>query len=298
MSWPDIVRSLRIKCGAKQDALSSLVGVSQATISRWESGRQLPSEFYRQKLLDLYRHHVAVDPTGFRGGTGDGASKFLVHLDQDLRHLYVDARGKCYNDQAVDEMLGRHPWETWLSPAAQSRFEAICRQAMASGQDGEFDHSGALSLYRTRVSWKPERKRLEVETSRVECDVPQIEAESVAALLTGCRSIGLVKADDERIRGANDAFLDLIGRNRDHLVTGGIRWADIIPPEFAERDRRVLSDLRRKGELEPYETEYFHHDGGRVPVLLAGRALRPEPLLIVVTVIDVSRRRVPSLPQI
>lgn len=294
MSWPDIVRSLRLRCGAKQDALSSLVGVSQATISRWESGRQLPSEFYRHKLLDLYRHHVVVEPVGLRGATGADPSKFLVHLDKELRHLYVDAQGKCYNDQAVDEMLGRHPWETWLPPGARPRFEAMCRQAMESGQDGEFDHSGTVSLYRTRISWKPERRRLEVETCRIEREVPQVDAESVAALLMGCRSIGVVTADDKCILGANDAFLDLIGSSRERLARGGIRWAEITPPEFAEKDRRALSDLRRKGEFVPYEKECFHHDGGRVPVLLAGRALRLEPLLVVATVIDVSRQRSPS----
>lgn len=291
MGWPNIVRSLRLRCGTKQDALSSLIGVSQATISRWESGRQLPSEFYRQKLLGLYRHHVAVESAGFRRGGGAGPSKFMVHLDKDLRHLYVDDQGKCHSDHAVDEMLGRHPWETWLPPGARLRFEAMCRQTMASGQDSEFDHSGSVSLYRTRISWKPERRCLLVETCRIEREVPQVDAESIAALLTGCRSIGVVTADVERILGANDAFLDLIGSSRERLDRSGIQWAEITPPEFAEKDRRALSDLRRKGEFVPYEKEYFHHDGGRVPVLLAGRALQLEPLLVVVTVIDVSQQR-------
>lgn len=296
MGWPDIVRSLRFRCGVKQDALSSIIGVSQATISRWESGRQLPSEFYRRKLLDLYRHHVAVETSGLRGGAGVDPSKFLVHLDKDLRQLYVDAQGKCYNDQAIDEMLGRHPWETWLSPELRPRFEAMCREAMASGEEGEFDHSGTVSFSRTRISWKPERRRLEVETRRMEHEVPQVDTETVAALLMGCRSIGIVTADDECVWGANDAFLRLIGSSRQHLAQGGIRWAEITPPEFVERDRRALSDLRRKGEFAPYEKEYLHNNGGRVPVLFAGRALRLEPLLVVATVIDVSGRQPSGQP--
>lgn len=48
---------------------------------------------------------------------------------------------------------------------------------------------------------------------------------------------------------ANDAFLDLIGHNRDDLAAGRISYQSITAPEWAADDRRALEQLRAAGEL-------------------------------------------------
>src|SRR5208283_1595637 len=40
------------------------------------------------------------------------------------------------------------------------------------------------------------------------------------------------------------------------------------PPEWRERDKRTLVELREFGAAQPYEKEYFRKDRSRVPVLL------------------------------
>jgi PAS domain S-box-containing protein len=69
---------------------------------------------------------------------------------------------------------------------------------------------------------------------------------------------------------ANDAFLHLVGQNRDDLVSGRIRWTDLTPPEWRERDRRALAELSSNTIAQPYEKEFFRKDGSRVPVLVGG----------------------------
>jgi PAS domain S-box-containing protein len=70
-----------------------------------------------------------------------------------------------------------------------------------------------------------------------------------------------------RILEANDAFLHLVGHDRDDLVSGRMRWTDLTPPEWRERDRPALADQSSPPIARPYEKEFFRKDGSRVPVL-------------------------------
>ena len=73
-----------------------------------------------------------------------------------------------------------------------------------------------------------------------------------------------------RVLETNDAFLRLVGHDRDDLVSGRVRWTDLTPPEWRERDRRALAELTSNTTAQPYEKEFFRKDGSRVPVLIGG----------------------------
>ena len=74
---------------------------------------------------------------------------------------------------------------------------------------------------------------------------------------------------DGRVLEANDAFLRMIGYDREDLILGRIRWTELTPPEWLERDiERWLPEHRTSGHLQPFEKEYFRKDGSRVPVLI------------------------------
>jgi PAS domain S-box-containing protein len=77
---------------------------------------------------------------------------------------------------------------------------------------------------------------------------------------------------DGRILEANDAFLYLLQYGREDLVSGGVRWTDLTPAEWRERDERATADLKSTGTVRPYEKEFLRKDGSRVPVLI-GAAL-------------------------
>ena len=79
--------------------------------------------------------------------------------------------------------------------------------------------------------------------------------------------VGLATSDDSCVLDANDAFLAIVGRKREELLSRGIGWESITPEEFRLSGGRTLTDLWRRGAANPSEEEFVRPDGTRVPVL-------------------------------
>jgi PAS domain S-box-containing protein len=96
------------------------------------------------------------------------------------------------------------------------------------------------------------------------------EREGRIRRLVDANIIGIVICDvDGRIHEANDAFLRMVGYDREDLVSQSIHWMDMTPPEWRERDEQQLVPmLKMTGSLQPFEKEFFRKDGSRVPVLI------------------------------
>jgi formate hydrogenlyase transcriptional activator len=73
---------------------------------------------------------------------------------------------------------------------------------------------------------------------------------------------------------ANQAFLQLLQYDRQDLASGRLRWADITPAEWRERDERSMAEFLATGVFQAYEKEYFRKDGSRVPVLVGGARMQ------------------------
>jgi len=67
----------------------------------------------------------------------------------------------------------------------------------------------------------------------------------------------------------NDYIVKLLGYSKEDMESGKVRWADITPPEYKHLDEGAIEQLKKTGRIVPFEKEYIHKDGHRVPVLLA-----------------------------
>jgi len=103
--------------------------------------------------------------------------------------------------------------------------------------------------------------------------------------------LGVVVVGEHRIYEANDAYLDIIGYSRDDLEAGRIAWREITPPEWAGVDDKAVAQLRQAGVCQPFEKEYVHKDGHRVPVLIGAAAVDHDPLRWTSFVIDLTARQ-------
>lgn len=73
-------------------------------------------------------------------------------------------------------------------------------------------------------------------------------------------------AMDGRYIEANKALLDMVGYSLTEL--NQLRWGVLTPEEFAAQDTLQLQKLENSGRYGPYEKEYQHRDGRRIPVRL------------------------------
>jgi PAS domain S-box-containing protein len=89
---------------------------------------------------------------------------------------------------------------------------------------------------------------------------------------------------------ANDAFLRMVQYSREDVVSGRLRWTDLTPPEWRERDERAVAEVKANGTIQPCEKEYFRKDGSRVPVMI-GSALFEGGNEGVVFVLDLSEQK-------
>src|SRR6202030_1505854 len=97
------------------------------------------------------------------------------------------------------------------------------------------------------------------------------ESEAKIRRLVDSNIIGIFVWDfDGRILEANDEFLRMVSYDREDLVSGRIRWADLTPPDWRDRNNARIEQQKSSGPFEPFEKEYTRKDGSRVPVLIGG----------------------------
>ncbi|WP_446742586.1 PAS domain S-box protein [Silvibacterium acidisoli] len=72
----------------------------------------------------------------------------------------------------------------------------------------------------------------------------------------------------------NPALLDILGYSEEDVQAGRVRWDELTPEKFVEKDKLALVQLKDTGFAQPYEKEYRAKDGRLIPMLL-GAAIIP-----------------------
>jgi PAS domain S-box-containing protein len=129
------------------------------------------------------------------------------------------------------------------------------------------------------------------ELQRTTADLEEREAR--IRRLVDANIIGIYLWDFEgRIIEANDAFLRIVGYDRQDLTSGRLLWTDLTPTEWLDRDLQLLTPvLKLTGFLQPFEKEYFRKDGSRVPVLIGVAAFDGNGNEGVAFVLDLTERK-------
>lgn len=94
-----------------------------------------------------------------------------------------------------------------------------------------------------------------------------------------------------RIVEANEAFLDMLGYRREDLDSGGLRLADLTPPEWRDRNELAMAEIEATGIIQPFEKEYFRKDGSRVPVVVGATRFQGANAEGVAFVMDITERK-------
>jgi PAS domain S-box-containing protein len=207
----------------------------------------------------------------------------LWSLDPDGEVTHVNQRFLDYSGMRL-ENFKHGGWEALMHPDDYAEIARTFYHAIQTGTsyqdvmrlrraDGEFrwhhvrgeplrDQQGHIVQWYGVTIDIDERKRAEQALRVSEAKIRRL----VDSNIIGIFFSGL----EGRVLETNDAFLRLVGHDRDDLVSGRVRWTDLTPPEWRERDRRALAELTSNTTAQPYEKEFFRKDGSRVPVLIGG----------------------------
>jgi PAS domain S-box-containing protein len=146
---------------------------------------------------------------------------------------------------------------------------------------------GRISVLKVLAS----QAAISLENSRLYREIREREAQ--IRRLIDANIVGIIFGDQGgQIFEANDAFLRMVGYEREDLVAGRLRWTDLTPREWLDRQQEQnLQQFRRTGSVPAYEKEYFHKDGSRVPVLIGVAAFDEECERGVAFVVDMTERK-------
>jgi PAS domain S-box-containing protein len=131
---------------------------------------------------------------------------------------------------------------------------------------------------------------ISLENTRLYRDLQEREAK--IRRLVDANIIGILIWNLEgQILEANEAFLQMIQYTRQDLMSGRLRWTDLTPLEWRDRDERAVAELRATGSMQPREKEYFRKNGSRLPVLIGATIFEGSRNEGVAFVLDLSEQK-------
>jgi PAS domain S-box-containing protein len=140
-----------------------------------------------------------------------------------------------------------------------------------------------LKLLASEAAISLENIRLYGELQEREAKVRRLVDSNIIGIFIWCF--------DGRIGDGNDAFLRMVGFDRDDLDSGRLRWTELTPAEWRDADAQRMDELQATGTAQPYKKEFFQKNGGRVPVLIGAATLQGSREHGVAFVIDLTERK-------
>ncbi|HLF97575.1 MAG TPA: PAS domain-containing protein, partial [Methylococcaceae bacterium] len=129
-------------------------------------------------------------------------------------------------------------------------------------------------------------------TERVRSEEALRQSEARFRWLFDCDMIGIgFWRAEGGVADANDALLQLLGYTREDLAAGRLDWRKLTPPEYLHLDEHALQEIAERGAITPFEKEYFHKNGRRIPVLIGAATDIDAPDRGAFFVLDLSQRK-------
>ncbi|AIE73946.1 diguanylate cyclase [Synechocystis sp. CS-94] len=129
-------------------------------------------------------------------------------------------------------------------------------------------------------------------SDRKMAEIASRESEARFRNLFESNIVGMFFASNQgQILDANDRFLKMIGFSRQELDIGLVRWDELTPPEYDQKDREIIARLRNHETPEPWQKEYYRKDGSRIPVLVGVASIDVELKYTVCIVVDMTEQQ-------
>ncbi|MEC4893270.1 MAG: PAS domain S-box protein [Oscillatoria sp. PMC 1051.18] len=218
----------------------------------------------------------------------ENSPDLISRFDRQLRHLYVNPAIIKATGRSPKEFIGKTNAEIGFPEQSvrdwQQRIENIFHTGKADFWEFEFTSPAGLRYYQTQTvpEWGKNGEVASVmsicrdvtDYKQIEIALRQSESRFRCIFESNLLAIAFWNTDGTLVE-ANDAFLQLLDRDRRDLETGKLNWQQLTPPEYQHLDERAIAQMHEKKVCTPFEKEYFRRDGTRVPILF-GAALLEE----------------------
>ena len=270
------------------DALGSMLRLDFAYVRLNDSFNESPVEF-----LQL----------GQRRAPSPQASEIVRALDRRLTNQSVDAPLAVPNPAGDGEvkiapfrlgvtdeigvLVAGSKRTTFPTPTETLLLRMAANQALVALQEARQLHE------EKRAAQELERRVADRTAQLTSANDALRESEKKYRTLFDANIIGILIWNlDGQVLEANDAFLRLVGYDREDLRSGRINWWELTPPEWSDRDKNQwVPEMKKSGFLQPFEKEYFRKDGSRVPVLIGVASFDEDGSQGVAFVLDLSERK-------
>ncbi|MBF2005254.1 MAG: PAS domain S-box protein [Chlorogloeopsis fritschii C42_A2020_084] len=216
-------------------------------------------------------------------------------LDRNWRYTYVSDRYCEMTGMQREKLLGHKIWDLFPD-AVDTDFYVQLQRAMTEQTPAQFEYFDATwnHWYEYRVYPSPDGITVLIAeiTDRKQTEAALRQSEARFRRIFECNMVSMgIWTSSGGILQANDALLDLVGYTRQELEAGQINWQKITPPEWLPMDDRSLAEIASKGFSTPFEKEYIHKQGHRIPILIGGASFLDDPESGIFFAIDLSDRK-------
>jgi PAS domain S-box-containing protein len=212
----------------------------------------------------------------------------LLILEQVIRTqsqvILDDARGQSMFSE--DEYMSRKRVRSLLCLPLLKQAELIGVLYLENSLASHVFTPGRIAVLKLLAS----QAAIALENARLYRDVAEREAK--IRRLVDANIIGiLISSRKGEIIEANDAFLKMVGYDREDLAAGNMRWNDLTPPDWRTSTATARKGMDTTGAVQPYESEYVRKDGSRVPVLIGSAGFDEQRDQGVAFVLDLTERK-------
>ncbi|MGA9380855.1 MAG: MASE1 domain-containing protein, partial [Phormidium sp.] len=234
----------------------------------------------------------------------ENSPDIIARFDRQLRHVYVNSAIEQVTGISPEDYIGKNHLELGL-PEAKCRLWQSCIQEVFESREEqviEFDilTNQGLLYYQSRLvpEFAPDNTIVSVLavtrniTKLKETEAALRQSEYRLRRLVDSNLIGVLFANFQgEIIDANQAFLELVGYSLEDFRSGKISWIKITPPEYQILDQQAIAQVKATGTSKPFEKEYLHQDGSRIPILLGIAKLESTEDECVCFVLDLTERK-------
>ncbi len=217
----------------------------------------------------------------------ENAPDIIARFDRQLRHIYINPVIEKATGIPPENFIGKTNADLGFPEELYLQWSHYLQEIFVTGKSGfiefEFPSSTGTRTYQSQAV--PEFD-LDGNVESLLCisrditegkKAEQVLRESEARFrrLMDSNTIGMGFWRGDRVTVANDAFLQMLGYSQEEVQTERLNWRKITPLEYLYLDEIAHQQACENGYAAPFEKEFFHQNGTRVPVIWGGAIFDP-----------------------